>query len=49
MYVPVKDDISGERRKNIDLKILHSGADILKVIRKGRLRWVGHAWRTKIL
>jgi hypothetical protein len=46
---PVKDEITGEwrRRKNIELEILYSNADIVEVIRSRRLRWAGHAWRSQ--
>jgi len=49
MYGPVKDDITVEwrRRKNIELKTLYSGSDILKVIRRGKLIWDGHPWRNQ--
>jgi len=45
----IKDEISGEwrGRNNIELEALYSGSDILKVIRRGRLQWAGHAWRNQ--
>jgi len=49
IYGPVKDNITGKwrRRKNIELEALYSDEDITKVIKRRRLRWAGHAWRSQ--
>jgi hypothetical protein len=49
IYGPVKDEITGEwrRRKNIKLETLYGSSGILEVIRSRRLRWAGHAWRSR--
>lgn len=35
--------ITGVEMKNIELEALYSDLNILKVIRRGRLQWAGHA------
>lgn len=49
IYGPVKDDLTGEwrQRKNIELEALYSGSDILKIVRRGKLRWTGHACKNR--
>lgn len=49
IYGLVKDDITKEwrRRWNIELKTLYSSVVILEVIRRERLRWTDHSWRSQ--
>ena len=49
IYGPVKDNISGEwrRRKNTELEILFQNTTITEVIKRRRLQWAGHAWRSQ--
>jgi hypothetical protein len=48
-YGLVKDNISGEwrRRKNTELEILFQNTIITEVIKRRRLQWAGHAWRSQ--
>lgn len=45
IYGPIKDEIIGEWRRRKNMETLYSVSDILKVIRRRRLQWAGHAWR----
>jgi hypothetical protein len=42
------DEVTGEWRKihNVELNDLYSSPSIVRVIKSGRMRWVGHAART---
>jgi len=46
---PVKDCASEEwrRRKNADLESLFQSTSIIDEIRKQKLQWAGHAWRSR--
>jgi len=50
IYGPVKDDITGEwrQRKNMELKVLYSGVDVLKIIRKRNIDWLVMLGEVKI-
>jgi hypothetical protein len=49
IYGPVKDSISGKwrRRKNTELEILFQNTTITEVIKRRRLQWADHAWRSQ--
>jgi hypothetical protein len=51
IFGPVKDNISGEwrRRKNTELytAILFQNPTITEVIKRRRVQWAGHAWRSQ--
>jgi len=49
IFGPVKDNISGEwrRRKNTELEMLFQSTIITEVIKRRRLQWAGHAWRSQ--
>jgi len=46
-FVPKRDEVTGECRKlhNEELRDLYSLPNIVRVVKSGRMRWVGHVKR----
>lgn len=49
IFGSTKDDITGVRRirKNIELEVLYNEKNVIEIIKKARLRRVGHALRSR--
>jgi hypothetical protein len=47
IFGPKRDEVMGEWRKlhNEELRDLYSSPSIIRIIKSGRMRWVGHAAR----
>ena len=47
VFGPKRDEVTGEWRKlhNEELRDLHSLPNIVRVVKSGRMRWVGHVER----
>jgi hypothetical protein len=47
IFGPKREEVTGDRRKiqNEELHYLYSSPNIIRIIKSGRMRWVGHVAR----